>query len=293
MAGDLQRMSEGVTDPIGSAGKGRIMAKPLLPDELWERIEPLLPPHPPHPKGGRPFLDDRKVLTGIIFILKTGIPWEDLPQEMGCGCGMTCWNRLRDWQAAGVWDRIHQVLLAHLRGADKIDFSRFIVDTGHVRAVGGGEETGPSPVDRSRPGSKHAIVTDGHGTPLVIDTIPANTPDANLTVPLIDAVPPIAGKPGRPRSRPDRAMGDRGFDDEEQREGLRRRGIDPELAKRRTPHGSGLGVYRWVVERTISWFHQFRRLRVRFEPRGDIHQGLCNLAEILITFRFLVLYGLV
>src|SRR3954452_18343524 len=66
-----------------------------------------------------------------------------------------------------------------------------------------------------------------------------------------------------------------------------------ELAKRRTPHGGGLGVYRWVVERTISWFHQFRRLRVRFEPRDDIHQGLCNLAEILITFRFLVLYGLV
>ena len=91
------------------------MAKPLLPDELWELIRPLIPPHPPQPKGGRPFLDDRKVLTGIIFLLKTGLPWEDLPQEMGCGCGMTGWNRWRDWQAAGVWDQIHQVLLAHLR----------------------------------------------------------------------------------------------------------------------------------------------------------------------------------
>jgi transposase len=269
------------------------MAKPLLPDELWEMIRPLLPPHPPQPKGGRPFLDDRKVLTGIIFILKTGLPWEDLPQEMGCGCGMTCWNRLRDWQAAGVWDKIHQILLAHLRGADEIDFSRFVVDTGHVRAVGGGEETGPSPVDRSRPGSKHVIVTDGRGAPLVIDTVPANTPDANLAVPALDAVPPIAGQPGHPRSRPDRAMGDRGFDDEGQRQELRRRGIDPELAKRRTPHGSGLGVYRWVVERTISWFHQFRRLRVRYDRRDDIHQGLCDLAEVLITFRFLVLYGVV
>ena len=123
------------------------MAKPLLPDELWELIRPLIPPHPPQPKGGRPFLDDRKALTGIIFLLKTGLPWEDLPQEMGCGCGMTCWNRLRDWQAAGVWDRIQEILLARLRGADKIDFGRFIVDTGHVRAVGGGEQTGPSPVD--------------------------------------------------------------------------------------------------------------------------------------------------
>src|SRR5947207_1430032 len=148
MAGDLQAMSGGVANSIHSAGKGRLMAKPLLPDDLWSRIEPLLPPHPPHPKGGRPFLDDRKVLTGIIFILKTGLPWEDLPQEMGCGCGMTCWNRLRDWQAAGLWDQIHPVLLAHLRHADRIDFRRFIVDSSHVRAVGGGEATGPSPVAR-------------------------------------------------------------------------------------------------------------------------------------------------
>src|SRR5262245_51453589 len=114
------------------------MAKPLLPDELWALIEPLIPPHPPQPKGGRPYLDDRKVLTGIIFILKTGLPWEDLPQEMGCGCGMTCWNRLRDWQARGVWGKIHEILLAELRHADKIDFKRFVVDTSHVRAVGGG-----------------------------------------------------------------------------------------------------------------------------------------------------------
>jgi transposase len=269
------------------------MAKPLLPDELREMIRPLIPPHPPQPKGGRPFLDDRQGLTGIIFLLKTGLPWEDLPQEMGCGCGMTCWNRWRDWPAAGVWDKIHRILWAHLRGADPIAFARFIADTGHVRAVGGGEETGPSPVDRSKTGSKHAVLTDGQGVPLVIETIPANTPDANQAVPSVDAVPLIAGQPGRPRSRPDRAMGDRGFDDDEEREEWRARGIDPELAERRTPHGSGRGVFRWVVERTISWFHQFRRLRVRYDRRDEIHQGLCDLAEVLITFRFLVLYGVV
>ena len=80
--------------------------------------------------------------------------------------------RLRDWQAQGVWNKIHEVLLARLRHADKIDFKRFIVDTSHVRAVGGGEETGPSPVDRSKTGSKHAILTDGQSVPLVIDTLP-------------------------------------------------------------------------------------------------------------------------
>ena len=112
------------------------MAKPLLPDELWERIEPLLPP--PKPRRfrfpGRKPLDNRKALTGILFVLKTGIPWEYLPLEMGCGSGMTCWRRLRDWQAAGVWQQLHEILLAELNAADKIDWSL----RGHRRFVRAG-----------------------------------------------------------------------------------------------------------------------------------------------------------
>ena len=81
------------------------MAEPLLTDELWAVIEPLLPKWAPSPKGGHPRLDDRKALTGILFVLKTGIPWENLPYETGCGCGMTCWRRLRDWQRDGTWDK--------------------------------------------------------------------------------------------------------------------------------------------------------------------------------------------
>src|SRR5688572_25369298 len=122
-----------------------VMAKPLLPDELWEVIEPLIPPREPHgEKGGRPPVDDRAALTGILFVLKTGIPWEDLPQEMGCGCGMTCWRRLRDWQEAGVWQRLHETLLAKLNAAHKLDWKRAAVDSSSVRAVGGGEQTGPN-----------------------------------------------------------------------------------------------------------------------------------------------------
>src|SRR5437764_14315688 len=124
-----------------------IMAKPLLPSELWAIIEPLVPPlPPPSPKGGRPPVGNREALTGILFVLKTGIPWEDLPCEMGCGCGVSCWRRLRDWQAAGAWGRVHGVLLARLRGADKIDWSRALVDSSSVRAAYGGEATGPRPV---------------------------------------------------------------------------------------------------------------------------------------------------
>src|SRR6478672_2536610 len=92
------------------------MAKPLVSDELWAVIEPLLPPQPPRPKGGRPRVSDRAALTGILFVLKTGTPWEMLPPEMGCGSGMTCWRRLRDWEKAGVWGRLHQVLLDRLVG---------------------------------------------------------------------------------------------------------------------------------------------------------------------------------
>src|SRR5262245_54940283 len=99
---------------------GGVMAKPLLPDDLWEVIEPILPPRPPRPKGGRPPVADRKALTGILFILKTGMAWEDLPAEMGAGSGMTCWRRLRDWQLDGTWRKMHAELLRRLDDAGRI-----------------------------------------------------------------------------------------------------------------------------------------------------------------------------
>src|SRR3712207_5519769 len=113
------------------------MAKELLPDALWARIAPLLPPEPPKPKGGRPRVSDRAALTGILFVLKTGLPWEYLPREMGCGSGMTCWRRLRDWNRANVWLRLHTVLLDRLGQADRIDWSRASLDAGSLRAKKG------------------------------------------------------------------------------------------------------------------------------------------------------------
>lgn len=120
------------------------MARPILDDELWAIIEPLLPP----PKArrsrnpGRRPVESRKCLTGILFVLRTGIPWEDLPLEMGCGSGMTCWRRLRDWHQAGVWDKLHQVLLAKLNGADRLDWERASADSSSIRAVGKGGRRG-------------------------------------------------------------------------------------------------------------------------------------------------------
>jgi transposase len=116
------------------------VAKPILDDELWQIIKPLLPPPKRRRRRypGRKRLDDRVVLTGILFVLKTGIAWEDLPQEMGCGSGMTCWRRLAEWQKKGVWNKIHCALLDRLREADQIDWSRAVIDSTSVRAVFGG-----------------------------------------------------------------------------------------------------------------------------------------------------------
>lgn len=261
------------------------MAKPLVSDELWALIEPLIPKRaPPGEQGGRPPIDDRAALTGIIFVLKTGIPWEDLPHEMGCGCGMTCWRRLRDWQAAGVWDRLHEILLAKLNASGKIEWSRAATDSGTVRAVGGGEETGPNPTDRGKLGSKHHVITDAQGVPLQVQVSAANTPDINRLIPLVVNIPPVRGRPGRPRSRPESDYADRAYDSEPAREVLRWLGIEPFLAKRREAHGSGLGKYRWVVERTIGWLHGFRRLRVRYDRYVSVHDAFLKLAACLICF---------
>ena len=113
------------------------MAQPLLPDDLWAIVEPLLPVEPPKPRGGRPRVPDRAALTGIIFVLKSGIPWEMLPLEMGCGSSVTCWRRLRDGQEAGVWDRLHQTLLDRLGAADRIDWERACLDSASVPAKRG------------------------------------------------------------------------------------------------------------------------------------------------------------
>ena len=112
--------------------------------ELWKKIEALLPEEKPRDKGGRPRVSDQQALNGILFVLRTGIAWEDLPQELGFGSGMTCWRRLREWQTAGVWHRLHLLLLAQLRAAGKLDFSRASVDGASVPSPRGARSQGPT-----------------------------------------------------------------------------------------------------------------------------------------------------
>jgi transposase len=134
-------------------------------DEVWEAVEPLLPVIEAAATG-RPRVPDRVAFNAIVFVLVTGIAWRFVPQELGCS-GVTAWRRLRDWQQAGVWERLHQRLLERLNAAGAIDWSAAVVDGSHIRALQGAL-TGPSPVDRGRTGSKHHLLTDPSGIPLAI-----------------------------------------------------------------------------------------------------------------------------
>ncbi|MFC7335480.1 IS5 family transposase, partial [Rhodocista pekingensis] len=239
-------------------------------DALWAFIEPLIPPEPPKPKGGRPRLDDRAALTGILFVLRTGIPWELLPVEMGCGAGMTCWRRLHEWQEKGVWERIHQALLDRLGYANAINWERAAVDSAAVPGKKGGQETGPNPTDRGKPGSKRHILVDANGIPLALTISAANRHDSRFLETLVDAVPAIRQCAGRPRRRPAKLHADKAYDFAHCRRALRKRAIIPRIARRGVESSQRLGRHRWVVERTLAWFARFRRIAVRYERRADI-----------------------
>jgi len=263
------------------------MADAHMPDEFFDAVAHHLPPEKPvGPEGGRPRVGHRTAIRAIWFVLTTGARWEDVPPELGCS-GRTAHRRLRAWEEAGTWDHLHADLLRLLKRAGKLDTDTAIIDGVTVRAFGGGDATGPSPVDRRKSGTKHTLMVDPSGVPLAIRTAGANASDHHQILPLVVKFPEVGGTPGRPKELPDDVYADRGYDSEEARAFLRWLGIEPHIAKRRTPHGSGLGKIRWVVERTISWLKGLRRLRVRYDRLGVIIDAWTTLAASVICFRIL------
>jgi transposase len=224
-------------------------AKELVTDELWETIEPLLTPEPPKPQGGRPRIDDRAALTGIVFVLKSGIPWEML--------GM----------------RIRHDLLATLEGMAR---GRGVGEAapsssrpswgGRPNRVGacltrfcfhpcqkGGSRTAANPTDKGKKGTKRHLVSDRRGVPLAVVLTAANVHDSMVFEELIDAVEPIKRPRGRPRRRPEKAHADKAYDDKKRKGALRRRGIKSRIARKGIESSEKLGRHRWVVERTLAW----------------------------------------
>lgn len=203
------------------------MPEPLVPDSLWVRVAPLLPK--PGCKNrhvqyaGRKRIPPRKVLTGIIFVLKTGVPWEHLPATSLWPSGRTCLRQLTEWHRQGVWYRLLRVVLDELQHEKRLDWRRAIIDSSSIRASRGGEKTGPSPVDRRKRGSKHHVLVEAHGIPLAITLTEANRHDITQLLPLLEKIPPIQGRRGRPRKRPKSLLGDRAYDSEPHRRALKKR----------------------------------------------------------------------
>ena len=204
------------------------MPEALLPDGLWERLEPFLPK--PRRKNrhvqfaGRRPSDPRRIVQGILFALRTGIPWRSLPATSDFPSGYTCRRYLRRWHKRGIWQRFFEALLAGLQKAHRIDWYRALVDSASVRAPCGGAKTGPNPTDRRKRGSKHHLLTDAQGIPLAMTLTKANRHDVTQLLPLMDKIPPVRGKPGRPRRRPNQVQGDRAFDSEPHRREVKKRG---------------------------------------------------------------------
>ncbi len=160
-----------------------------------------------------------------------------------------------------MWQRVYLHLLRGLWLAGRLELAEVLVDAGWVKAPLG-VQTGPNPTDRGKAGSKHDVVTDANGIPLAAKVTAANKHDVNQFVLLDSSIPPVDGKPGRPRQRPDRVRADRACDSGPHRRLLRWLGIRPVLARRHKEHDRGLGVYRWLVERTLRWLHQYWRFRI-------------------------------
>ena len=145
---------------------------------------------------------------------------------------------------------------------------------------------GPNPTDRGKQGTKHHLVVDEPGTPLAAVLSGANRNDCLLLAAAVDAIPPVRnGKPGRPRCRPEKLHADKAYDHAFCRQALRQRGIIPRIARRGIESSERLGRHRWRVERTLSWLHRYRRLRIRYEQRDDIHQAFLSLGCALICFK--------
>ena len=240
-----------------------------ISDTLWAVAGPILPKHAPSPKGGAPRKNDRACLAGLHYILRSGSSWSLFPGKLFGVSATTCWRRLREWTAVGVWDRLHRLLLQHLADAKALDIDRVVIDSASVRALFGGPHTGPNPTDRGKKGCKRHVICDSNGVPLEVQIGPANQRDEEMVEPMLKKFPPLRDRKGKKRTKPKALQGDRGYGFVKIIKLLVRLAIASLLAPHGSPHGSGLGKTRYVVERTLSWFSNYRRLKVCYERKGE------------------------
>ena len=258
-------------------------------DALWAVVRPHLPALPAPKRAdrpGRPRLDDRRCLEGLLFVAHAGLAWNALPRALRVGSPRTLRRRLALWQGAGCWAAVHAAILEAMDNAGRIDWTRLAMDSSTVRAVGtgadpDGQATGPSPVDRGRPGSKHVLMVAGaRALPIAATVEPANRNDKATVARLLAAVPEAL----RHRLRGATVYADRGYDSPKVRAQVEAAGATARVARTGEAHGSGLGKIRWPVEQAHSTLHNRRSLLVRRERLKLMAEGMLLMVVAVATF---------
>lgn len=263
-----------------------------IPDRLWERIQPLLPPVRPKPKGGRPRMADRPAMDAIFYVLRTGIQWKALPRTLGAPS--TIHDRFVEWVKAELFLRLWQTGLLEYDERLGLDWEWQALDGAMTKAPLGGGETGANPTDRGKCGTKRSLLTEGHGLPIGLVVAGAHRHDMKLTKATLQAV--VIERPTPAPADPQHLCLDKGYDYHEVREIVAAHGYTTHLrtrgeettAKRHVP---GYRARRWVVERTHSWLNRFRRLLIRWEKNVDHYVSMLHLACAWITFRAAGVFG--
>lgn len=265
-----------------------------LPDELWEQIEPLLPPPKEHPLGcHNPPVPARTAMNAILFVLRTGCQWNALNRTDLCSSA-TAHRWFQTWTQAGVFLRLWKNGLLNYDELKGIEWEWLSMDGAMSKAPLGGDQTGPNPTDRAKDGSKRSLLTEGTGVPVGLAIAGANRNDFKMARETIQSIPIR-----RPKPTPDEPQGmclDKGYDYDEVRDLLREfrftshiraRGEEAQSLKKR----AGTKARRWVVERTHSWMNRFRRILVRWEKKAENYLAMLHAVCALITWRASGLFG--
>jgi len=262
-------------------------------DRLWARVEPLLPVREGKQKVGRPAKSDRQMLGAILYVLRTGIPWNALPREIGAST--TVYDRFRWWEQTGVFKRLWEAGLTECDEVIGLDWAYLSLDGSMtkapfaVAATATQEGVGPNPTDRGKQGTKRSVLCDGHGLPLAVVIGGANTPDMKLAAPTLDAL--VVTRPAVSAQAPHGLCLDKGYDYDLVRYAATQRGYTLHLRTRseeRAAVASGdpeQRPRRWVVERLHSWLNRYRRLLVRFEKLARTYRAFVQFACALICFQ--------
>lgn len=267
----------------------------LIPDSLWNKIEPLLPKRVNrHPfGGGRPPVPARKILNGILFVLRTGCQWNAL-NATGICRSSTAHARFQAWRSTGVFAKLWAVALRGYEKLKGLDWSWQSMDGTMSKAPLGGEKTGPNPTDRAKRGVKRSLLCEGHGVPIGLALEGANRHDMKLAQPTLESIPVE-----RPVPTPEAPQGlclDKGYDYDEVRDLVQTFGYTAHICSRgeeaqAIKRAAGFKARRWVVERTHSWMNRFRRILIRWEKIPENYLALLHLVCAIITFRCMGLFG--